>query len=250
MPASRLHWRRPTVVVHHPARIVRRYRLDVPCMATRALLRGAVDLLPDVERGAVHRARRRRGPRRVRARCSPTARSATTSCIIVDDKSTDRTPEIADALAAADRHVRVIHHEVNRKLGGSIKTGLRHRHAATSCCTPTPTCRSTSRRCRGRSACCATTTSTWCSAYRFDRTGEGYTRAIYTFFYNLLIRRMFGVKARDINFAFKLLSRRVVRRRRAAQRGLVHRRRADHPGDPFGVRAAPVRCRLLPAHPG
>ncbi len=48
------------------------------------------------------------------------------------------------------------------------------------------------------------------SAYRFDRTGEGYTRAIYTFFYNLLIRTMFGVKARDINFAFKLLRRRVL----------------------------------------
>ena len=48
------------------------------------------------------------------------------------------------------------------------------------------------------------------SAYRFDRTGEGYTRAIYTFFYNLLIRTMFGVKARDINFAFKLVRRRVL----------------------------------------
>ena len=47
------------------------------------------------------------------------------------------------------------------------------------------------------------------SAYRFDRTGEGYLRAIYTFFYNLLIRWMFGVKARDINFAFKLCRRRV-----------------------------------------
>ncbi len=47
------------------------------------------------------------------------------------------------------------------------------------------------------------------SAYRFDRTGEGYTRAIYTFFYNVLIRTMFGVKARDINFAFKLCRRRI-----------------------------------------
>ncbi len=70
------------------------------------------------------------------------------------------------------------------------------------------------------------------SAYRFDRTGEGYTRAIYTFFYNLLIRTMFGVKARDINFAFKLLPPPRPRHDRAAQRGLVHRRRADHPGDP------------------
>ena len=48
------------------------------------------------------------------------------------------------------------------------------------------------------------------SAYRFDRTGEGYIRAIYTFWYNVLIRTMFGVKARDINFAFKLCRRRVV----------------------------------------
>jgi hypothetical protein len=42
------------------------------------------------------------------------------------------------------------------------------------------------------------------SAYRHDRTGEGSSRAIYTFFYNLLIRTLFGVRMRDINFAFKL----------------------------------------------
>ena len=32
------------------------------------------------------------------------------------------------------------------------------------------------------------------SAYRFDRTGEGYLRSVYTFFYNLLIRTLFGVE--------------------------------------------------------
>ena len=57
------------------------------------------------------------------------------------------------------------------------------------------------------------------SAYRFDRTGEGYTRAIYTFFYNGLIRTMFGVKARDINFAFKLCRREVFEHIRLQSEG-------------------------------
>ena len=57
------------------------------------------------------------------------------------------------------------------------------------------------------------------SAYRFDRTGEGYTRAIYTFFYNGLIRTMFGVKARDINFAFKVCRREVFEHIRLQSEG-------------------------------
>ena len=42
------------------------------------------------------------------------------------------------------------------------------------------------------------------SAYRFDRTGEGYVRTVYSAFYNGMVRLLFGVKMRDINFAFKL----------------------------------------------
>jgi cellulose synthase/poly-beta-1,6-N-acetylglucosamine synthase-like glycosyltransferase len=47
------------------------------------------------------------------------------------------------------------------------------------------------------------------SAYRFDRTGEGYVRTVYSFFYNMLVRVLFGVRMRDINFAFKLCRTRV-----------------------------------------
>ncbi len=123
--------------------------------------------------------------------------------IVVDDASTDATPQMADALAAADPHVIVVHHPVNRKLGGSIKTGFA---AATGDLVlysdadlpfDMAELRRAVRLMRYYDADVV-------SAFRNDRTGEGSSRAIYTFFYNVLIRRLFGVRLRDINFAFKL----------------------------------------------
>ena len=43
--------------------------------------------------------------------------------LIVDDGSTDRTPELTDALAASDRRVRV-HHQPNRGYGGALRAGF------------------------------------------------------------------------------------------------------------------------------
>lgn len=44
--------------------------------------------------------------------------------IVVDDGSRDGTGALADRLADADSHVRVIHHEVNRGYGGAVISGL------------------------------------------------------------------------------------------------------------------------------
>src|SRR5919106_3177606 len=43
--------------------------------------------------------------------------------LVVDDGSTDRTPELADALGAADPRVRV-HHQANRGYGGALRAGF------------------------------------------------------------------------------------------------------------------------------
>jgi glycosyltransferase involved in cell wall biosynthesis len=128
--------------------------------------------------------------------------------LIVDDASTDRTPELADKLAAADHHVRVIHHDRNRKLGGSIKTGFANARGDLILYSDADLPFDMEELPRAVRLLREYEVD-MVSAYRFDRTGEGYLRAVYTFFYNLMIRWMFRVKARDINFAFKLCHRRI-----------------------------------------
>jgi glycosyltransferase involved in cell wall biosynthesis len=128
--------------------------------------------------------------------------------IIVDDKSTDRTPEIADAMAAADPHIRVIHHDRNRKLGGSMKTGFAAATGDLVLYTDADLPFDMDELPRAVRLLRDYEVDI-ISAYRFDRTGEGSLRAIYTFVYNGLIKALFGVKVRDINFAFKLCRRRI-----------------------------------------
>lgn len=45
--------------------------------------------------------------------------------IVVDDGSRDRTGALADQMAAADSHVKVVHHQVNRGYGGAVISGIR-----------------------------------------------------------------------------------------------------------------------------
>lgn len=52
--------------------------------------------------------------------------------LIVDDGSTDRTPELADALVTSDPRVRV-HHQENRGYGGALRAGFAHARGELIC---------------------------------------------------------------------------------------------------------------------
>jgi len=123
--------------------------------------------------------------------------------IVVDDASTDATGAIADRIAAEDEHVRVVHHERNRKLGGAMKTGFAAADGDLILYTDADLPFDMAELPRAVRLLREYQVDI-ISAYRFDRTGEGSLRGLYTWVYNALIKTLFGVKVRDINFAFKL----------------------------------------------
>lgn len=129
--------------------------------------------------------------------------------VIVNDHSTDRTAEIAGELARQDPSICLVHNEGPRGLGATLRRGysvasgdlvlytdadlpfdllelpravrlLRYQHADVL------------------------------SAYRFDRTSEGLVRTLYTLVYSALIRTLFALRLRDINFSFKLFRRSLL----------------------------------------
>ncbi len=129
--------------------------------------------------------------------------------IVVDDASTDATPQLADALAAEDPHVRVVHHPHNRKLGGSMKSGFAAATGDVVLYTDADLPFEMAELVRALRVL-DTYEADVISAYRLDRTGEGPRRAVYSFLYNWLVQLMFGTRLRDINFAFKVCRRRVL----------------------------------------
>jgi glycosyltransferase involved in cell wall biosynthesis len=138
--------------------------------------------------------------------------------LVVDDASTDRTPQLAQAEAARDPRVRVVRHPVNRKLGGSLKTGFSEARGDLILYSDADLpfdMDELIKACRVMRHYEADIVST----FRLDRTGEGYVRTVYSFFYNTLVRVLFGVRIRDINFAFKLCRRRIFDHVKLASEG-------------------------------
>ena len=126
--------------------------------------------------------------------------------VIVNDASTDRTGQIAEELAAADPRIKPVHHPVNRKLGGSIRTGLAnstgdiivYMDADIPCDLA-----------HVHEALPKFQQADVVVGYRTNR-HEGVLRWLYTRTYNFLVHVFLKVAVRDVNCPFKLFKRQVV----------------------------------------
>jgi glycosyltransferase involved in cell wall biosynthesis len=129
--------------------------------------------------------------------------------VIVDDASTDATARRAEAIAAADPRVRVIHNAVNRRLGGTLRAGFAAARKDLILYTDAdlPVDYGQLPRAVHLLEC---QQADLLAGYRFDRTSEGLHRAVYTIGYHVLIRLLFGLRIRDVNFAFKLFRRSLL----------------------------------------
>lgn len=129
--------------------------------------------------------------------------------VIVDDCSQDRTGAIADELARADPRIKVVHNAENRKLGGSLRAGYAVASKDLVLYTDADLPFDLLELPRAVRLL-EYQQADVLSAYRFDRTSEGFVRTVYSFVYNTLIRVLFGLALKDVNFSFKLFRRRLL----------------------------------------
>lgn len=126
--------------------------------------------------------------------------------IIVESGSTDGSAELADQLATERPHVRVVHEGARRGFGSAVRLGYTAAECDLIWLVPPdlPFPPETILRALpliGRYVCVL--------SYR-SRDPRPITRRIQSAAYNALLRAVLGVRARQVNSAFKLLDRRTV----------------------------------------
>ncbi len=129
--------------------------------------------------------------------------------LVVDDGSTDRTPELADALAAADPRVRV-HHQENLGYGGALRAGFENARGKLICFSDGDLqfdLREMSRLLE-RLDDPARPSVDAVIGYRIKRRDPPH-RIFIAKSYNAIVSVLFGLRVRDIDCAMKLFRREV-----------------------------------------
>ena len=129
--------------------------------------------------------------------------------ILVDDASTDETPNILARLAQGNLKIRVFRNARNRKLGSSLKEGFSKatKDLVVYSDADLPFDFHDIER---AVHVIQTVDADIVAGYRHDRTSDPWYRIVYTLAYNWLIRCIYRIRIRDVNFAFKVIKRSVL----------------------------------------
>lgn len=128
--------------------------------------------------------------------------------IVIDDGSRDKTGEILEDYAKKNENIRIITHKENRGYGGALKSGLYNSKYEWIAFTDAdgqfdiselPTLISLQKE----------TNADLVVGYYLKRAVKLY-RKINTWLWQLVVRILFGLKVRDIDCGFKLISKRVL----------------------------------------
>lgn len=125
--------------------------------------------------------------------------------IVVNDGSKDRTAEICDDLATEFSDVRVVHHARNRGYGAALKTGIEHARYDVIFFTDSDgqfDLREVATLLEQMDA------HDIVAGYRARRDDPPH-RLLFAWGWNILVRRVLGIKIRDIDCAFKAFKRHV-----------------------------------------
>ncbi len=135
--------------------------------------------------------------------------------LVINDASKDRTGEIAERMAQEIPQVRVIHHEINTRLGGALRTGFDNSSKELVFYTDADNPIDMNDL---RWAVPMMDEVDFITGYRLNR-DEPLKRKIYSRCYNWMIRLLFGLKVRDVNFSFKLLKQDVLKKAKLHAQG-------------------------------
>lgn len=128
--------------------------------------------------------------------------------IIVDDGSKDNTGKIGDALAKEDERIKVIHHSPNKGYGASLKSGFYSSKYSWIAFTDADGQFDFSEITKFIEKQ-EETGADLVIGYYLSRQVPFY-RKVNTFFWQLVVFALFGLKVRDIDCGFKLISKKVI----------------------------------------
>ncbi|HEX7344914.1 MAG TPA: glycosyltransferase family 2 protein [bacterium] len=135
--------------------------------------------------------------------------------IVVNDASKDRTKEIAERLVREVPGVRLINHEKNTRLGGALRSGFANSTKELVFYTDADNPIDMKDL---KMAVPIMAQADFITGYRLNR-DEPLKRKVYSRCYNWLIRLLFGLKVRDVNFSFKLVRQEVLKKARLRSMG-------------------------------